>query len=85
MPNQVGNLPGSRTLPEYRNRPRCSHCGGRLFLSNDYQGKRLLYSWECSACSRQYQLDGKPVAGIVPPFPLTREVTHMRKMVGVSR
>ena len=43
--------------------PRCSRCGGRLFLSSEYQGRRLNYFWECSVgCSRQFRLDGTPVA-----------------------
>ena len=44
---------------------KCSHCGGRLFLSSDYQYKRLRYFWECIVCSREFNLDSTPVTHAV--------------------
>jgi hypothetical protein len=44
--------------------PRCTHCGGRLFLSSDYQYKRLHYFWECSMCCREFSLNNVPVSRI---------------------
>ena len=46
--------------------PRCPRCEGRLFMDSEFQGRRLLYYWECSlGCSRQWDLNGKPRSYIV--------------------
>ena len=63
--------------------PRCSKCGGRLFLENDYQGRRLSYYLGCLSCGGQFRLDGEKFAhtGAVP---VTRESYNMRKLTGVA-
>jgi hypothetical protein len=63
--------------------PRCSKCGGRLFLENDYQGWRLSYYLGCLSCGEQFRLDGEKLAhtGAVP---VKREVYNMRKLVGIA-
>ncbi len=51
--NYSGNGGSVRTL--------CPHCGGRLFLEYEFQGKRLLFSMGCINCAREYSFSGDPV------------------------
>lgn len=44
---------------------RCGRCHGRLLLETEYLSKsddRERYFLKCVCCSREYSLDGRPVA-----------------------
>jgi len=59
----VVNLKRGEATMSSQQRPRCPRCESRLFLESEFQGRRLLYFWECSlGCSRQWGLDGKPLS-----------------------
>ncbi len=58
--------------------PRCPRCGGRLFLGSEFQGRRLLYFWECSlGCSRQFDMNVRLIAH----SPVARRDSPSRELV----
>ena len=80
MTSQTQVQPSAPSRPKL---PRCSKCGGRLFLENDYQGRRLSYYLECLSCGGQFRLDGEKLAH-AGDVPVKREVYNMRKLAGIA-
>ncbi len=51
-PSLAGFLPNFEEI--------CPRCGGRLFLGQDTDSRRLCYIWECQlGCSRRYSISGE--------------------------
>jgi len=42
--------------------PRCTECGGRLFLEGENRERRPYFYWSCLSCGRQFNLDGSKMS-----------------------